>query len=242
LRTHWLKRARSGGWVFAVSRARSIRETEKDLRSMDLPRRPQGLTIFLTGLSGAGKTSIAEVLFAKFLERGDREVSVLDGDVVRKQFSSHLGFSKEHRNLHIRRIGMMASEVVKDGGVAVCAVIAPYDGARKEVRALIEGAGAGFVLVHVATPLAVCELRDCKGLYAKARAGVIAHFTGISDPYEAPLDAELAIDTSHGSPEDAAEQITRYLEREGFLISMESPHSPELAELAPAPKARAACQ
>ena len=189
----------------------------KELQRTYLSRRAQGITIFFTGLSGAGKSTIANVLLMRFLEMGGRPVTLLDGNIVRKQLSSELGFSKEHRDLNIRRIGFVASEVTKSGGVTICAAISPYDSVRKEVRAMVERSG-GFVLVHVATPLEVCEQRDRKGLYAKARAGSLPHFTGISDPYEAPDDAELVIDTSRTNPEQAALEILDYLRREGYLL------------------------
>jgi sulfate adenylyltransferase len=143
-------------------------------------------------------------------------VTLLDGDIVRKHLSSELGFSKEHRDINIRRIGFVASEITKNGGVALCAPIAPYDVVRKEVRAMIQQFG-GFVLVHLSTPLAVCESRDRKGLYAKARAGVIPQFTGVSDPYESPNDAEVAIDTTDLTPEGAAQEIVLHLQRQGFV-------------------------
>jgi sulfate adenylyltransferase len=160
---------------------------------MSAPRRP-GVTVFLTGLSGAGKSTIADALIAE-LEAEGRPVTVLDGDVVRTHLSSELSFSKEHRDLNIRRIGFVAGEVVKHGGTVVVAAIAPYETAREEARKLVEEHGR-FVLVHLATPLEVCEARDVKGLYAKARAGEIPEFTGVSDPYEPPARAEVTIDTS----------------------------------------------
>lgn len=183
---------------------------------MYLPRARRGFTIFFTGLSAAGKSTTASALLAKFLDRGDRGVTLLDGDEVRRHLSSDLGFSKEHRDLNVRRVGLLASEITKNGGTAICAMIAPYDRTRKEVRALIEEAGGGFLLVHLATPLNVCEQRDRKGLYARARAGAIPQFTGISDPYEAPSDAELVIDTTDITPQDAAQLIADHLEREGY--------------------------
>jgi adenylyl-sulfate kinase len=160
---------------------------------MSAPRR-DGVTVFLTGLSGAGKSTIADALIADLQHEG-RPVTVLDGDVVRTHLSSELSFSKEHRDLNIRRIGFVAGEVVKHGGTVVVAAIAPYEAAREEARKLVEEHGR-FVLVHLATPLAVCEARDVKGLYAKARAGEIPEFTGVSDPYEPPARAEVTIDTS----------------------------------------------
>ncbi len=158
------------------------------------PRHKQGVTIFFTGLSGSGKSTIANMLMTKFLEMGGRPVTMLDGDLVRKNLSSELGFSKEHRDINIRRIGYVASEITKNGGIAICAPIAPYDATRKVVREMIEPYG-GFILVHIATTVEVCEQRDRKGLYAKARAGILKEFTGISDPYEVPADAEVTINT-----------------------------------------------
>ncbi len=160
-------------------------EVVQELRRSFPPRAKQGVTIFFTGLSGSGKSTIANVLMTKFLEVGGRPVTLLDGDLVRKNLSSELGFSKEHRDINIRRIGYVASEITKNGGIAICAPIAPYDATRKHVRQMIEPYG-GFILVHIATTVEVCEQRDRKGLYAKARAGILKEFTGISDPYEVP--------------------------------------------------------
>ena len=187
-----------------------------ELRRSHPPRHQQGFTVFFTGLSGSGKSTIANVLLVKFLEMGGRPVTLLDGDLVRKNLSSELGFSKEHRDLNIKRIGYVASEITKNGGVVICAPIAPYDSVRKDVRAMIQPAG-GFLLVHVATPIEVCEERDRKGLYAKARAGIIKEFTGISDPYEEPTDADLAIDTTQFTAEEAAQQIVLHCEKEGYV-------------------------
>ena len=172
--------------------------------------------MLFTGLSGSGKSTIANVLLVKLLEMGGRSVTLLDGDVVRKNLSSELGFSREHRDINIKRIGYVASEITKNGGIALCAPIAPYDAVRKDVRAMIEPLG-GFILVHVATPLEVCEQRDRKGLYAKARAGIVKEFTGISDPYEEPADADLIIDATDVTAEEAAQQIILHLEREGYV-------------------------
>jgi sulfate adenylyltransferase len=191
-------------------------EVVKELRRTHPPRSQQGFTVFFTGLSGSGKSTIANALLVKLLELGGRRVTILDGDLVRKHLSSELGFSKEHRDINIRRIGYVASEITKHGGIAVCAPIAPYEQTRQDVRAMIEPWG-GFLLVHVATPLEICETRDRKGLYAKARAGEIPEFTGISDPYEEPADAEVVIDTTQKSPEEAANEIILELERLGFL-------------------------
>jgi sulfate adenylyltransferase len=191
-------------------------EVVQELRRSYPPRHKQGVTIFFTGLSGSGKSTIANVLLTKFLETGGRPVTILDGDLVRKHLSSELGFSKEHRDINIRRIGYVASEITKNGGIAICAPIAPYDAVRKQIRDMIEPFG-GFVLVHVATPIETCEQRDRKGLYAKARAGIIKEFTGISDPYEAPEKAEVVINTADLSPEEAAQEIILHLEQQGFI-------------------------
>jgi sulfate adenylyltransferase len=191
-------------------------EVAEELRVTYPPRSRQGFTVFFTGLSGSGKSTLAKGLVIKLLEMGGRPVTLLDGDIVRKNLSSELGFSKEHRDLNIRRIGYVASEITKNGGIAICAPIAPYDSIRKEVRASIEKLG-GFVLVHISTPLEVCESRDRKGLYAKARAGIIPQFTGVSDPYEAPQDAELVIDTADLTPEESIQQILLLLEHELYI-------------------------
>jgi sulfate adenylyltransferase len=164
-----------------------------------------GVTVFLTGLSGAGKSTIADALVAQ-LEAEGRPVTVLDGDVVRTHLSSELTFSREHRDLNIARIGWVAGEIVRHGGTVVVAAIAPYEQARAEARKLVEEHGR-FVLVHLATPLEVCEQRDVKGLYARARAGEIAGFTGVSDPYEPPLQAEVVIDTSVTPLEESVSRI-----------------------------------
>jgi sulfate adenylyltransferase len=191
-------------------------EVATELRRTHPPRQRQGFTVFFTGLSGSGKSTIANVLLVKLLEMGGRPVTILDGDLVRKHLSSELGFSKEHRDINIRRIGYVASEITKNGGIAICAPIAPYHSVRKEVEEMIAPLG-GYVLVHVATPLEVCEKRDRKGMYAKARAGIIKEFTGISDPYEAPENAALEIDTTDKSPEEAAQEIILHLESLGFI-------------------------
>jgi sulfate adenylyltransferase len=191
-------------------------EVATELRRSYPPRAQQGFTVFFTGLSGSGKSTIANALMVKLLEMGGRPVTMLDGDLVRKHLSSELGFSKEHRDINIRRIGWVASEITKNGGIAICAPIAPYDSIRKELRSLISPLG-GFLLIHVATSLELCEERDRKGLYAKARAGILKEFTGISDPYETPEDAEIVIDTADFSPDEAAQEVILYLEREGFI-------------------------
>jgi adenylyl-sulfate kinase len=164
-----------------------------------------GVTVFLTGYSGAGKSTIADALIAE-LEAEGRPVTVLDGDVVRTHLSSELSFSREHRDINIRRIGWVAGEIVKHGGTVVVAAIAPYEAAREEARALVEKHGR-FVLVHLSTPLEVCEQRDVKGLYAKARVGKIPEFTGVSDPYEPPTRAEVVVDTSVTPLEESVKLI-----------------------------------
>ncbi len=194
----------------------SFPEVIEQLRRACPPRSRQGFTVFITGLSGAGKSTIAKALMVKLLEMGGRPVTLLDGDIVRKNLSSELGFSKEHRDINIRRIGFVASEITKNGGIAICAPIAPYDRVRKENKDLISQ-GGGYILVHVTTPIEVCEQRDVKGLYAKAHAGLIKEFTGVSDPYEVPEDADLSIDTSDRTPEECAQRIILHLEKEGYI-------------------------
>jgi sulfate adenylyltransferase len=191
-------------------------EVLKTLRHVYPPRRRQGIALFFTGLSGSGKSTLAQVIYGKLVEEGSRPVTMLDGDVVRLHLSSELGFSKAHRDLNVRRIGFVASEITKNGGVALCAPIAPYASSRKANRELIEQHGV-YIEIHVSTPLEVCEARDRKGLYAKARKGIIPEFTGISDPYEVPENPELRIDTAELSPMEAAQEIYLYLLREGYL-------------------------
>lgn len=176
----------------------------------------KGFAVFFTGLPGSGKTTLAEALTSKLSGSFGLAVTLLDGDEVRRLLSSELGFSKEHRDLNILRIGFVASEVVKHGGVAVCAAIAPYDAVRRTVRRMV-GRHGGFVLVHVSTPLSVCEARDPKGLYAKARAGLLSAFTGISDPYEEPAGAEVVIDTTHVGPVEGTLSILDGLSGLGLL-------------------------
>ena len=206
----------------------SYPEVVKELRRTHPPRARQGITIFFTGLSGSGKSTLANALQVKLMEQGGRQTTLLDGDIVRKNLSSELGFSKEHRNLNILRIGFVASEITKNGGIAICAPIAPYTATRREVRDLIEPHG-GFIEIHVSTPLEVCEQRDRKGLYKKAREGVIKEFTGISDPYEEPelpwnSEINLKLGISAEEPEHpvhtddkAVQQILLKLEHLGYL-------------------------
>lgn len=191
-------------------------EVATELRRSNPPRASQGFCVFFTGLSGSGKSTVANILMSRLLELGGRPVTLLDGDIVRTNLSSELGFSKRDRDINIRRIGFVASEISKNGGAAICAPIAPYDAVRKDVRTLVEER-AGFVLVHISTPVETCELRDRKGLYAKARAGIIKEFTGISDPYESPDDAELSIDTTSVPANEAADRIMTYLSAQGYV-------------------------
>ena len=194
----------------------SYPEIVEELRKSHPPRHKQGFTVFFTGLSGSGKSTIANALFAKLLELGGRRVTMLDGDLVRKHLSSELGFSREHRDINILRIGWVASEITRHGGIAICAPIAPYAATRRRVREMVEEGGA-FIEIYVATPIEVCEQRDRKGLYAKARAGVIKEFTGISDPYEVPANPEMVIDTRALTPDLAAHRILVKLESLGYI-------------------------
>ncbi|MGY0233247.1 adenylyl-sulfate kinase [Longispora urticae] len=188
----------------------------RELRRSRPPRKERGLVVLFTGLSGAGKSTIARGVHEALLEGGDRNASLLDGDVVRRLLSSGLGFSRADRDLNISRIGFVASEIAKHGGLALCCPIAPYAHGRSEARRLAHEAGAGFILVHIATPLEVCEHRDRKGLYAKARAGEITNLTGVHDPYEVPTDAELTLDTA-GTVDEAVATVLEYLTAEGWL-------------------------
>ncbi|MGH3486370.1 MAG: adenylyl-sulfate kinase [Actinopolymorphaceae bacterium] len=177
----------------------------------------RGLVVFFTGLSGSGKSTVARRLRDLILERSDRTVTLLDGDVVRRMLSAGLGFSRADREANIARIGFVAAEVSRHGGLAICAPIAPYAETRAEVRRMVGSAGGGFVLVHVATPLEECERRDRKGLYAQARAGLIKEFTGISDPYEAPTDADLVLDTTGLEIDAAATSVLDLLTARGWF-------------------------
>lgn len=194
----------------------TFREVENELRKRYPPRHQQGVVIFFTGLSGAGKSTIAGLLQALLEEQSERRTTLLDGDLVRRHLSSELGFSHQHRNLNVARIGFVATEIAKHGGIAICAPIAPFAAARDKIRQAVQEIG-GFIEIHVATPLEVCEQRDAKGLYAKARAGLIQGFTGIDDPYEPPPNPELLIDTSREKAGDAATRILDFLHHEGYL-------------------------
>ncbi len=192
----------------------------RELRAAWRPRRERGLVLFLTGLSGAGKSTLARDVADALAERGERSVSLLDGDEVRRLLSAGLSFSRADRDLNIARIGYVAAEIARHGGLAICAPIAPYAAARAQVRDMVAKTG-DFLLVHVATPLEVCEARDRKGMYAKARAGTITAFTGVSDPYEEPDDADLVIDTSVLSRQDAAAQVLNLLASGGWVTEPE---------------------
>ncbi len=203
-------------WGLDVPEWYSYENVVDELRKAFPPRSKQGFTVFLTGLSGSGKSTIAKVLMVRFMETCTRPVTLLDGDIVRQNLSSELNFSKEHRDLNVTRIGFVASEITKNGGIALCAPIAPYEGPRVVNRELISRYG-GYVEVHVATPLEVCEQRDRKGLYAKARKGIVKGVTGISDPYVVPENPELTIDTSKLTPAEAVQEIMLYLEEQGYI-------------------------
>lgn len=194
----------------------SFPEVVAELRRTRPPLAKRGFTVFFTGLSGSGKSTIANALMIKLMEAGGRPVTLLDGDVVRKHLSSELGFSKEHRDINIRRIGYVASEITKNGGIALCAPIAPYAATRRAVREMIEEYGA-FVETHVATSLEECERRDRKGLYKLAREGRIKEFTGISDPYEAPENPEIRLETESVDPDHCANRVILKLEELGLL-------------------------
>ncbi len=185
------------------------------LAEISVPRHRQGFCVWFTGLSGAGKSTIADILAVLLMEHG-RQVTLLDGDVVRTHLSKGLGFSKEDRDTNILRIGFVASEVVRHNGAVICAAVSPYRAARNQVRAMV--GDDRFILVHVDTPLEVCEQRDPKGMYAKARRGEIKDFTGIDDPYEAPVKPEIVLDTVARAPEENAHLIVRYLADRGFLL------------------------
>lgn len=203
-------------WDLDIPEWFSYPEVVNELRKSFPPRSKQGFTIFLTGLSGSGKSTIAKVLMVKFMEMRDRPVTLLDGDIVRKNLSSELTYSKGHRNLNVTRIGFVASEITKNGGIALCAPIAPYEESRLANRELI-GRYGGYIEVHVSTPIEVCEQRDRKGLYAKARAGKIKGVTGVSDPYIVPSNPDLTIDTSTMTPAEAVQEILLHLEEQGYL-------------------------
>jgi len=194
----------------------SYKDVLMELKKSHPPLKERGFTVFFTGLSGSGKSTLANGLLIKLLELGNRPVTLLDGDIVRTHLSSELGFSKEHRSINIKRIGFVASEITKNRGIAVCAPIAPYISDRDAVRDIVSAYG-GFIEIHVSTPLEVCERRDVKGLYAKARQGIIKEFTGISDPYELPKSPEIIIDSSSDDPEVLVQNIMEKIEEFGYI-------------------------
>jgi sulfate adenylyltransferase len=196
----------------------SFPEVVTELRRTSPPRSKQGFTVFFTGFSGSGKSTIANALMVKLMEMGGRPVTLLDGDLVRKHLSSELGFSKEHRDINIKRIGYVASEITKNGGIAICAPIAPYAATRQAVRQMVESYGA-FVEVHVATSIEECEKRDRKGLYKLAREGKIKEFTGISDPYDVPEKPELRLETEGSDVDYCAQQVLLKLESMGLIAA-----------------------
>ena len=200
------------------------------------PRHRQGFTVLFTGLSGAGKSTLARALAAMLRERAARRVTLLDGDVVRKRLSSELGFSRAHRRINLRRFGFIAAEITRHGGIAICAAIAPYASDRRELRETVEALG-GFVEVYVSTPLAACEARDPKGLYARARAGLIQGFTGIDDPYEVPWRPDIAIDTTDLPSGLAAQRIFDKLRGLGFIR-----YSPPAGRIRTGPAVRSGLQ
>ncbi|MBW4703157.1 MULTISPECIES: adenylyl-sulfate kinase [unclassified Micromonospora] len=189
----------------------------KELARARPPRRHRGLVVFLTGLSGSGKSTIARGLADLLREQGERTITLLDGDVVRRELSAGLTFSRADRDANVRRIGWVAAEIARHRGVGICCPIAPYAQARAAVREMARSAGAGFLLVHVATPLEVCEQRDRKGLYARARAGLLTGMTGIDDPYETPTDADLVVDTTGQSIEEAVQAVMNHLTETGWV-------------------------
>ena len=199
----------------------SYLDVVEELRKQRPAMSKRGFTVFFTGLSGSGKSTLANGLLVKLLEDGKRPATLLDGDIVRTHLSSELGFSKEHRSLNIRRIGFVASEITKNGGIAICAPIAPYRSDRRFNRDMIAPLG-GYIEIFVNTPLEVCERRDVKGLYAKARQGLIKQFTGIDDPYEEPENAEIVIDSSTEDPEVLVKQILKQIHAMGYLISLQT--------------------
>ena len=191
-------------------------EIADELKKAYPSKENQGFTLFFSGLSGSGKSTIANGLKVKLQEHGKKSVTLLDGDIVRTHLSSELGFSKEHRDLNITRIGFVASEITKNGGIALCAPIAPYESARNQNRDLISQHG-NYIEIYISTPLSTCERRDTKGLYAMAKQGKIKGLTGVDDPYEAPKNPDLEIDTTDITEEEAIQKIMLYLEKEGYL-------------------------
>ncbi|MBU0481309.1 MAG: bifunctional sulfate adenylyltransferase/adenylylsulfate kinase [Proteobacteria bacterium] len=194
----------------------SYPEIISELKYTYRPRSRQGFTIFITGLSGAGKSTLARVLLVRFLEMRNRPVTLLDGDIVRKNLSSELSFTREHRNLNVTRIGFVAGEITKNGGIAICAPIAPFEESRRANRELISRYG-GYIEVYMSTPQEICEQRDRKGLYVRARAGKIKGFTGVSDPYIPPALPDISLNTTEITPDEAAQEVLLFLEEKGYL-------------------------
>ncbi len=210
----------------------SFPEIIKELRSAYPSIQKQGFTLFFTGLSGAGKTTLANALMARLMSDGRRNITLLDGDVVRRILANELGFSKSDRDLNIRRIGFVAAEITKAGGIAICAAIAPYLSARIENRSLISQHG-GYIEIYLSTSLTACEQRDIKGLYRKARQGELKGFTGIDDPYEPPIHPEITLDTAKLTIEESVTKIIEYLQQAGYLAKSETvPVKEKIAEFA----------
>ena len=204
---------------FSIPSWFSYPEIIEELRQSYPAKDKQGFTLFFTGLSGSGKSTIANALLIRLRELTHRTITLLDGDIVRTHLSSELGFSKEHRDLNIQRIGYVASEITKHRGIAICAPIAPYASTRARVKELVQPSG-GFIEIHVSTSLDVCESRDPKGLYKKARAGEIKQFTGIDDPYEKPEHADLVLDTEKLTVENSVNTIMQFLADSGYLMNV----------------------
>ena len=199
----------------------SFPEIIDELRQSYLPKHKRGFTLFFTGLSGAGKTVLSHALLAKLKNAGIKHVTILDSDVTRRILANDLGFSKADRDLNIRRIGFVASEITKIGGIAICAAIAPYANARDENRQLISQYG-GYIEVYLSTPLSECSKRDTKGLYAKAKTGALANLTGYNDPYEPPEHPEIIIDTSTLTVDQSVKKIMDYLLETGFIAKKQT--------------------
>ena len=194
----------------------TYKEITEELRKTYPPKTKRGFTIFFTGLSGSGKSTIAKSLYSKLMEIGSRPVTLLDGDIVRTHLSSELGFSKNHRNLNIKRIGFVASEITKNRGAAICAPIAPYEESRNYVKDIVSQHGE-YILIHVSTSLKECQIRDTKGLYQKAKDGLIKGLTGVDDPYEIPKNANLIIDTEKRKVSDCVDEIMEYLIKDSLI-------------------------
>jgi sulfate adenylyltransferase len=223
----WLRdhvAAAFGDQVLVVSGEGNLPQPVEAVVAAERPARERrGLVVFFTGLSGSGKSTLARALYDVVVESGARSVTLLDGDVVRRHLSAGLGFSPQDRETNITRIGFVAAEIARHGGMAICSPIAPYDATRQLVRRMVEDAGGGFVLVHVATPVEECERRDRKGLYARARAGTLPDFTGVSAPYETPQDADVRVDTTGRTVPDALADVLHVLRSQGWLLEGPDP-------------------